>query len=113
MIVNTGPSPPCDVQGFCSVVVWRIPHEANGKIIGYDLELIHQEAIILAESDEPFLEIAKIYQLIGATVQVLTQRCRVYEGGTHNIKISSKLTSMHDYYWKWESVIVFTQLSQR
>ena len=69
-MVHAGSSPPCDVQGFCAVVVWRMPQNPNGKIISYDLQLIHQEAIILAESDEPFLVIAKINQLIGALVQV-------------------------------------------
>ena len=69
-VLIIGPSPPREVQGFCSVVVWKMPRSPNGKIIGYDLRIIHEEAVILSESDGPFLVIREVNQLIGALVQV-------------------------------------------
>ena len=42
-LLYPGPSPPHGVQTFCSVVGWRVPLNPNGKIIGYDVQLMGPE----------------------------------------------------------------------
>ena len=70
MFVNSGPSPPRGVQGFCSVVAWRMPQNPNGKIIGYDVQLDHRGDVMSTGSDGTFLAIAEEHQQVGALVQV-------------------------------------------
>ena len=47
-----------------------MPQSPNGEIIGYDLRIIQEEAVMLLESDGPFLVVKEVNQLIGALVQV-------------------------------------------
>ena len=70
MLINTGSSSPRDVQGFCSVVAWRMPHNPNGKIIGYDVQLNRPGTIMSTGNDGTFLAVEKEYQQIGTLVQV-------------------------------------------
>ena len=70
--MHVGPSPPRDVQSFCSVVVWRVPQSSNGKVVGYDVRLDRRGDVHVMStgSDGTFLAIAEEQQQFGVLVQV-------------------------------------------
>lgn len=70
MPCNLGPSPPRDVQGFCSAVAWRMPRSLNGRITGYDVRLDRVGAIMSVGSDGTFLAVEKEFQQRGISFQV-------------------------------------------
>ena len=70
ILMNTGSSPPHDVQGFCSVVAWRMPRNPNGKIIGYDVLLNRHGDVISTGNDGTFLAVEKEHQQIETLFQV-------------------------------------------
>ena len=77
-ITHAGPSPPRGVQTFCLAVGWRVPLNPNGKIIGYDVQLMRPGSDVMllsTDSDSTFLAIENDYQLVGTTVQVGVKRC--------------------------------------
>lgn len=67
-----GPSPPRDVQSFCSVVVWRMPRNPNGRITGYDVRLNRPWSgdIMSVGNDGTFLAVEEEYQQSDILVQV-------------------------------------------
>ena len=37
--IHTGPGPPSNVKGLCTVVLWGRPSQPNGKITGYEVQV--------------------------------------------------------------------------
>ena len=83
IIILPGPSPPHGVQTFCSAVGWRMPLNPNGKIIGYDVQLMGlgdgDTMLLSVESDSTFSAIHNDYQILGTTVQVRRYNITVWE----------------------------------
>lgn len=55
-----------------------MPLNPNGKIIGYDVQLMRPGSDVMllsTDSDSTFLAIENDYQLVGTTVQVGVKRC--------------------------------------
>ena len=74
VFINAGSSPPHDVQGFCSVVAWRMPRNPNGKITGYDV-ILHRHGVIFSTgSDGTFLAVENEHQQTGTSFQVYNMK---------------------------------------